>query len=81
MVTGASTLNFPKLKIGKEPKEMNVLPMRQSFAMHCLENSIPTEYLEVTDILFKHSYQLISPRNVLGFPTKSLLGTERQTSA
>ena len=49
MVMGASTLSFPKLKIGKEPKEMNVLPMSQSFAMHCLDNSILTEYLEVTE--------------------------------
>lgn len=48
MVTGASTLNFPKSKIGKEPKEMNVLPTSQSFAVHCLDNSILTEYLEVT---------------------------------
>lgn len=49
MVTGTSTLNFPKLKTGKEPKEMNVLLMSQSFAMHYLDNSILTEYLEVTE--------------------------------
>lgn len=52
MVTGVSALNFPKLKIGKEPKEVNVLPMSQSFVMHCLVNSILTEYLEVTEYTF-----------------------------
>lgn len=49
MVTKASTLYFPKAKIGKEPKEMNVFPMNQSFVMHCLDNSVLTEYLEVTE--------------------------------
>lgn len=49
MVTGASTLNFLKPKIGKEPKEVNILPMNQHFALHCLDNSTLTEYLEVTE--------------------------------
>lgn len=49
MVTRASTLNFPTSKIGKELKEMNVLPKNQSVAVHCLDNSTLTEYLEVTE--------------------------------
>lgn len=51
------------------------LPTNQRFAVHCLDNSILTEYLEVTE--YTHRDQFNKPLKCLGTLNKEVSGEQR----